>query len=414
MLVNDSRALLSYRQAALWLTGDGLRALSGLAQPELNAPYAQWLARLCAFLHENHSATAALLSSRDLPPALAEQWGEWLPPLVYWQPLGDVGGVLFAMDSPWDESAVALCAEWAETWTHAWRSRRQSGHAPISRLRTLWSEQGAQTWYRRPRLWLLVIVLLVALFPVRLSVLAPAELVAAHPDVVRAPLDGVIGQFLVEPNQAVTAGQPLFEFDPAPLQAQLQVAAQTLATAEAEYRQNASLAVSDDRSKAQLSTLVGRIAEKRAEVDYLQGQLQRTRVTAARAGVVVLDDVSEWIGKPVQVGERILRIANPADVEVEAWLPMADALQFAEHAPVQVYLSAAPLNSLNAQLRYLGFEAQPRPDGTYAYRLRAVLEGASDARLGQKGTARIYGQRVPLIYWVIRRPLAVIRQYLGF
>lgn len=414
MLVNDSRTLLPYRQAALWLSEGRLRTLSGLAQPELNAPYAQWLGHLCAFLHESYATTPGQFSSRDVPARLADQWGEWLPPLIYWQPLPEVGGVLFAIDTPWDEPAVALCAEWAETWAHAWRSRDGSKRQSAQTFREMWRKQAQRSWYRRPQLWLLGAVLVVALFPVRLSVLAPAELVAAHPDVVRAPLDGVIGHFLVEPNQSVAAGQALFEFDPAPLQAQLQVAAQTLATAEAEYRQNASLAVSEDRSKAQLSTLVGRIAEKRAEVDYLRGQLQRTRVTAARGGIVVLDDPSEWIGKPVQVGERIMRIANPADVEVEAWLPIADALQFAEHAPVQVYLSAAPLNSLDARLRYLGFEAQPRPDGTYAYRLRAVLDGAPDARLGQKGTARIYGQRVPLIYWVVRRPLAVIRQYLGF
>ena len=44
--------------------------------------------------------------------------------------------------------------------------------------------------------------------PVRLSVLAPGELVAAQPAVLRAPLDGVVAQIHVQPNQIVKQGQP--------------------------------------------------------------------------------------------------------------------------------------------------------------------------------------------------------------
>ena len=44
------------------------------------------------------------------------------------------------------------------------------------------------------------------------------------------------------------------------------------------------------------------------------------RALASRAPVVLMDDPSEWIGKPVSTGERILRIAALDDAEVEAWL----------------------------------------------------------------------------------------------
>ena len=72
------------------------------------------------------------------------------------------------------------------------------------------------------------------LFPVRLSVLAPAELVPAHPEVIRAPIDGVIGQFHVQPNQAVKKGQLLFQIDPRPFQAVLDGAKGQVAQWEAK------------------------------------------------------------------------------------------------------------------------------------------------------------------------------------
>lgn len=429
LLVNESRTLADYRQAALCIGGK-IHALSGLTQPELNAPFTQWLQRVCDhFLAARSNASLAqsnaplakpnapiAATSRDVGPELAAQWGEWLPAFLLWVPIGDSDAALFARATAWDDASIALLAEWSGAWAHAWRAA-QPAPSVFARLRaTLRKILRADAnidWWKQPRSWLAAAAIAALLFPVRLSVLAPAELVAAHPEVIRAPLDGVIGQFHVEPNQTVVVGQLLFEFDAAALSAQAQVAAQALATAEAEYRQNASLAVADSRSKTQLAALLGKIAEKRAELDYLRSQLERAKVLAPNAGIAVFDDPSEWVGRPVQTGERILRIADPRDVEIEAWLPLGDALIFPAGAPVRMYPSATPLHSLRGELRYIAFEAQARPDGNFAYRVRAVIENGDAIKLGQKGTARIYGTRVPLIYWMLRRPVAAIRQYLG-
>ena len=42
-----------------------------------------------------------------------------------------------------------------------------------------------------------------------------------------------------------------------------------------------------------------------------------------------------------------------------------------------------------------------------------MLSLNSDLRVGLKGTARLEGEQVPLAYWVLRRPLAIARQYLA-
>lgn len=303
-------------------------------------------------------------------------------------------------------------------WWHAFaalhRPRTLRLRGWRERLAQVFAVEPGQPWWRQRRLQMAVVVLAVLFWPVRMTVLAQGELVPANPIVVRAPLDGVIDVFHVQPNQQVKAEQALFSFDELVIQARLEVALQALATAETDYRQTSQLALSDVKSKTQLGLLVGKVEERRAEIDALQEQLARARVLAPQAGVVLMDDPSEWIGKPVATGERILRIATLDDVEVEAWVSVADAIRLSPGDAVSLYLSASPLSPVSATLRYMAHDAVQRPDGTFAYRVRATLEGKTTHRVGLKGTAKLHGGWVPLTYWMLRRPLATVRSYLGW
>lgn len=424
LAVNDTRALAAYRQAALWCAAGGTRTLSGVVQIEANAPYVQWLNRVCRHFHDQGGGSRTIAAA-DLPADDAAEWSEWLPEFGLWLPFAgrredeatDAGGWLLAADHPWPEESIALLQEWLDTWRHAWLSRHTSPRrswAGLKRRALVWlAPVESLPWWKQRRARIAATVAALLLLPVRLTVLAHGELVPANPAVIRAPLDGVVGQFHVRPNEKVKAGQALFGFDEAPIAARLEVASQAQATAEAEYRQFAQQALTDSRSKAQLAILLGKIEEKRAETDYLRGQLERSRVVAPQDGIALFDDPSEWIGKPVQTGERIMRIAAPGDLEVEAWIPLGDAIPLPEQASVSLYLAASPLASLSARVRYMAHDSVLRPDGTYAYRLRARLESGTDQRVGLKGTAKVHGGWVPLAYWMLRRPLATVRQTLG-
>jgi hypothetical protein len=418
LAVNESRMLASYRQAALWFADEGVVSLSGVLQPEANAPYVLWLSQLCRRLAREHAATRAI-DAGDVPRELAADWIEWLPAHLLWLPLArtgeQAGALLLVRDTPWQEFDIALLDEWRDIFQHAWQGRtRPGGWARLWRgVRGHWKRAPSRPWCQQWRiLWLAIIVGLLAL-PVRLSVLAPGELVPADPAVIRAPLDGVVGVFMVKPNELVSAGQALFTFDEASLLSKRDVARQALATAEAEYRQSAQMAMSDSKSKAQLAVLTGKIEERRADADYLQGQLQRSRVVAPQDGMALFDDPGEWVGKPVTTGERIMRIAAPQDVEVEAWLAVGDAIPLPDNAPVTLYLNASPLSPVAAHVRYTAHDAVQRPDGSYAYRVRATLDQPTSHRVGLKGTAKLAGDKVPLVYWILRRPLAVVRQMIG-
>jgi hypothetical protein len=432
LLVNDSHGLASYRQGALWLSDSGVQALSGVVQVEANAPYALWLQAACAELAST-CETAAPVSAADLAAELASAWSEWLPAHALWLPLRQAaapasdpsgrvpdavsGGLLLARELPWTAQEIALLAEWIDVWAHAWRSLARPTVWSWRRWRSrvadaLRPAAGRPWWKQRPLRWAALLVAVCGL-PVRLTVLAPGELVPAHPVVIRAPLDGVVDTFHVQPNEAVRKDQPLFGFDEALIRSRLEVAEQSLATAETEYRQVTQQALADAKYRTQLALLTGKIEEKRAEVEFQREQLQRSRVLAPQDGVALFDDPSEWTGRPVTVGERIMRIAAPADSEVEAWLPLADAVALEPGSDVTLYLNASPLAPVAARVRYMAHDAVQRPDGSYAYRLRATLAQPTAHRVGLKGTAKLHAGWVPLAYWVLRRPLATLRTVVG-
>ena len=65
-------------------------------------------------------------------------------------------------------------------------------------------------------------------------------------------------------------------------------------------------------------------------------------------------------------------------------------------------------------MRQTSYEAEVSPDDILAFRLKASFgEGTALPRIGLKGTAKIYGNRVPLFYYLMRRPISAVRQTLG-
>ncbi len=408
VMVNDSRALAVYRQAALYIDGEGLKAVSGVAGIESGAPFTLWLERVLPRL-----ATKAvrLVGPESLAGADGEEWSDWLPRHALLLPLKDrqglgVGTLMLARDGEWGEQDMALLSRAMDFYGYAWAVLHRP--SPV----TLWRRR--LTAIPKWRLKGAAAIVLALLVPVRLSVLAPAEVVAHDPAVIRSPLDGVVEKVLVRPNQSVAEGDLLFALDNTTLAGKLEVAKKALATAQAELDQASQQAFFDPKAKGQLAILRARIDERGAEARQLEDLMERSQVKAPRSGVAVLDDPAEWQGRPVNVGEKVLAVASPTETEVEAWLAPADVIALEPGGPVSLFLNAEPLSPVTAKLLYVTYEAIAQPDGTLGHRVRAALQPGQDGpRLGLKGTARLDGHRVPLVYWLMRRPLAVIRTFVG-
>jgi len=228
-------------------------------------------------------------------------------------------------------------------------------------------------------------------------------------------LDGVVENFYVRPNQPVTAETPLFSLDTTVLQSQHAVAQQAYMTAEEEYRQAAQMAVTDDKSKLEMALRRGALAEKSVELDYTAEQLGRVQVKAERAGVAVFNDVNDWQGKAVILGEKILLLADPTKVELSIDLPASDIIAIEPGDSVKLYPNASPVSSYSAKVTTVAYHAEATSAGVLAYRIKAELVAdQSLPRIGMMGTAKISGNRVPFVYYLLRKPLSAARQWLGW
>ncbi|NWL78823.1 HlyD family secretion protein [Pseudomonas taiwanensis] len=404
-MVNDGQALFGFRHAALLIAGK-VQALTGISLVEPNAPFVAFVERAAAQLlgQDRLSATAAI-DAESLDEQSRADWQALSAAHACWVPLKDRGGEVFgglwlAREHAFNDAELALLTQLGDTYAHAWLALQ-----PRKPWRLRW-----------PKKKLLAIaggLCLLLLIPVRQSVLAPAEVVPQGGRVVAAPLDGVIAEFLVKPNQNVAAGDLLVRFDATSLKAQADVAERALGVAEAELKANTQRAFADAESSARIDLLAARVEQKRAERDYARQLLARSEVRAERAGIAVFADAERLTGKPVQTGERLMQIADPTQAELRIELPVGDAIALQPGAEVALFLDSDPLNRHAARLERSAYEAQSTAAGQLAYRLDAAFSDAPP-RIGLRGTAKLFGDRAPLAYYLLRRPLAALRQSLGF
>ncbi len=415
--VNETRKLLNYHQAIIWKVQPGntatIEAVSGLAQLDKNAPYIVWLSKVIKyFLRQPDVRQPAKLDVHTLPDELHEGWKEWTPGHVLWCPLISpagkfLGGLIFTRDNVWNDSEVALVERLSDSYAHAWNALLGDQED--------WRDKVSEMFgSRRRRAILIVTFLLVVFFPVRQSVLAPAEVVADNPHIISAPVEGVIKEFHVRPNQNVKKGDFLFSLDDTTIRNQHEISKKSLAVAQADYLRAAQKAFNDEKSKSELSLLKSRVDQRTAELEYSADLLSRIHIKAEQDGVAIYNDPHDWIGKPVVVGEKVITLADPAHTELQIWLPVDDAINLELGADVRIFLNVDPTSPLDAELNQTSYEAEITPENVLAFRLKAKFTSVDKSpRIGLKGTAKIYGGRVILIYYLLRRPFAATRRFLG-
>jgi hypothetical protein len=412
VVVNETSDFLPYRQALLWRI-DSMRveAASGVTAPEPNAPYTLWLNRVLARLAEHGEAEGIFpFGAGSIPPNLAEDWASWLPEHGLWVPLPGpehtTRALVLFRETPWSDPEIHLLSYLAEAYGHAFAL------AEAAKPTLTWRQRLKK---RKTALLAAGLLLAAALFPVRQSVLAEAEVIPRLPNVVRAPLDGVVETFFIQPNQEVAVGQKLFTLDTTQLRSKLQVATETLDIALTEYLQGSQQALLDPAAKAKLAGLKSKWEQQKTEVDYLRSLLVRCEVTASQAGVAVFDDPNDWIGRPVTQGEKVLAVADPAQVELEMRLPIDDLIGLRPGNEVLFFPNVAPHHPLAATLEFFSYRASPTPAEVMAYRLKAVFpEGTEPPRLGYRGTAKLYGDRRPFLSWLLRKPLRTLRLWMAW
>jgi hypothetical protein len=106
-------------------------------------------------------------------------------------------------------------------------------------------------------------------------------------------------------------------------------------------------------------------------------------------------------------------LAEPGEVELEFWIAVGDGVPLPYNARVTMFLNVYPEQAHRGNVRFVNYQAEVSPDGILGYRGRAEFITNDELRIGWRGTAKIYGDDVTLFYYLFRRPLSVLRQWVG-
>lgn len=279
--------------------------------------------------------------------------------------------------------------------------------------------RGAKTfslrnWFRRRPLIVAGMLTAICLFPVRQSVLAPASLAAINPRIVSARTDGVIREINIPPNARVESGQLLFTLEDAEVTAEIDRVQQEIALFSERLRMTRQYNFQQASAGHQLAEAETDLSIRHLDLGYQQAQLEKTRVKAPASGVAIYTDPAEWIGRRIRAGEKVMEIVQPDARQIQIDLSTMDAIALPDRARTVFYAESAPLAPIEGQLHYHSLLTNEGENLPASYRLLATIgQDRAQIRINTRGHARIYGARVPLIYYLLRRPLSTARRWLG-
>ena len=288
------------------------------------------------------------------------------------------------------------------------------GHAFNSFLKDISINNYFKKYFKGKKSWKIYLSIFIILFlPLRLTSTAPVEVVAKKPKLVTAPFDGVVKEIVINNNDNVKFGDLLILFEDIELNNNYNLAKQSLQVTQKELLRSRQSSFSNNEEKARLAELVAQVELKKAEVASAEERLKNTKLFAKQKGVAIVDQKNDWQGRPVKVGEKIITVANPDEVEFLIWLPVKDSLVIKENSKVKVFLDVNPISSLKGKLLRASYAPSLSPEEVLSYKIGASFDGKKSPRIGFRGTAKVYGSRVPLFYLVLRKPITVMRQFIG-
>ena len=321
---------------------------------------------------------------------------------------GSVLAVLILIRSyTWQAQHMALLLPLAEAYGHAWEALGGGRASKHSQTRRFVSK-------RHMAFAAGIIIAGVAFVPVPMSVLAPSEVIAVRPTIVAAPMDGVISDVLVPPGTWVGRGTPVLKFVDVKVRNEFDVALRQVAVAEARYFRNIQSATATQRDQQELATSKAELEVSKATLEYAKALLARTELRAERDGLLIYTSRADWVGKPVVTGDRIMEIADPNEIEIRIDLPVSDALVLSEGNKVALFLDGDPLRSVFGRIQRTSYRPQLSTEQQLVYRVSATFDDKVARRIGLRGVARVSGETVGLWLFLLRRPLSMLRQRVGF
>lgn len=414
IITNETLKIVPYKQAVFWRaegTSVFIKSVSGNAALDEKSSYALALKKVIkkyAFLQADGGFDNQNIQSFS-PEDMAAEGSDFKNHVVLiifkTAQEGVLGGLWLERDSAFENAELKILSELAVTYSHALvTAKLRDNSVFLETLKRL----------KKLQLYIFAAVIVALFIPVRLSITAPAEIIAENPVIISTPFEGTLENILVQPGDHVKKGQVIAEMDKINLSAKLDRTSQELDIAKANLSRLSRESLSSPEKKIELKKLEADIAVKNIEYVYALDMMERSDIKAPQDGVAIFADKNILQGKPVRMGQKVMMIADPKESELLIRVPVEAMIPLSSDARVKFFLNVSPLKGRKAKIRSIGYQASQDADGLLTYKIHAHLdEDIKDVRIGWKGTGKIYGERVIFGYALLRRPLASLRELLG-
>ncbi|MBA3720962.1 MAG: HlyD family efflux transporter periplasmic adaptor subunit [Parachlamydiaceae bacterium] len=271
--------------------------------------------------------------------------------------------------------------------------------------------------FRNRLLWALGLSALALLFLVRipLRIVAPCEVIPKDPILVTAPLEDIVDSVKVKPGEQVKRGEILFEYDKRVALQTLKIAEDQVKVAQQDLTRSKTMAFTDEKALEEVTVLEAKLKKEEANLQLARYRASQLVVHSPLDGVTILENPDEWRGKPVKVGEKVLMVSDPKKTKVRLWIPEGDNVALDMNKPIEIFLNVTPTVTREAKLNFISNASSVTSQNLVAFMAEADwVKPQEDVRLGLKGSAILYGEKVTLFYWIMRKPWATFRNFIGF
>ena len=421
-IVNETRSLVNYSQGVL-LTIDfsgkyKVVGISDISVVDSTSPYVQWIENIIIDLNNNEKSKDIFVvdTKTDLKQIDFKSMHEFSPSNILFIPLKSMKEnreinyiLLLFKEEKWLEKDILILKHLSSSLAYFLFAMRSTGISQIFKKISLKNK------YLKISIFLLIILMFL---PVKLSVLAPLEVEAKNPYVVTSPLNAVIEEVKVFPNDKIEKEQLLVKFDDVDFNNNYLVAKRTLDVANAQLHTVKQSSFFDATQKSQISQLESQVKLKEAELNFAQEQLGKTKIYAKEDGIAIINNPNDWKGKPVTTGERVFLIAKPQSIELKIMLPVSEAIFLEENALIKAFFDNDPTNSWSGKVKYISYKPELTEQNVLSYKITAdfddIKENGYIPSIGLRGTAKIYSKKVTLFFYLFRKPITAVRQWIGW
>lgn len=415
IILNDTIHLIRYDRAILWSIGKNKPEVLGFSGQSKFKSSSEMVEKLSILVQNIPEAARPQQLTKNSYPSLPDVWtaieGESADSLVLWFPIKVHDEMYGLWVEKWNikpgeipaQDALEICANFL---TPAYGSALEKlvSRNFFKRLAT-------------PRTYLILgtaLLLFLLLIRIPLRIVAPCEIVPEDPYLVTAPLEGIVEEITVKPGEMVKKGMTLFAYDKRAPMHELQMAEKQLSMVQSEVNRSMTLGASDKKSLTEFPILSSKLEKEKINLEYAKYQASLLNVKSPIDGVIILDNPEDWRGRPVKIGEKVLTISDPQRTKIRIWVPEHDNIPLNFQIPISIFLNINPIKSYEAKLIYIANEVTMSDKKIPSFIAEAEwITKPEDTKLGLTGSAILYGERVSLLYFILRKPWGTLRNYLG-